>query len=157
MYQMQAMMKYQYGMPILNKIDVEPPLQMNFTLNSLFVSSPVYNRRVVDNKVIKINKGGNCIFEIDKESFEIERRIIGSWYSPSLMNIELNGNLQIAASTYANNLIVSKMRYFLTIDQKGKILKKVEMNEATVLSDIILEDKKIIAPCFRKLQILEFD
>ena len=72
-------------------------------------------------------------------------------------NIELNGNLQIAASTYANNLIVSKMRYFLTIDQKGKILKKVEMNEATVLSDIILEDKKIIAPCFRKLQILEFD
>ena len=79
------------------KIDVETPEQIHFTQNSLFVSSHVWKSVWKDNKVIQINKGGNCIFEIDKASFEIKRRIIGNWYSPHLLKIEPNGNLQIAA------------------------------------------------------------
>ena len=37
-----------------------------------------------NNKVIIIEKGGNCIFEIDKASLEIKRKIIGNnWFSPT--------------------------------------------------------------------------
>ena len=47
-----------------------------FTQNRLFVSSPVFIDETENFKVIKINKRGNCIFEIHKQSFEIKRRII---------------------------------------------------------------------------------
>ena len=42
------------------------------------MSSPVNKREIKNNKVIQIEKGGNCIFEIDKASLEIKRRIIGN-------------------------------------------------------------------------------
>ena len=80
------------------KIEIDAPKNIIFTQNSLFVSSPVYEQRIENNKVIKIKDGGNCIFEIDKVSLEIKRRIIGNnWFSANLLNIELNGNLQIVA------------------------------------------------------------
>jgi hypothetical protein len=49
--------------------------------NSLYVNSTVYDHEIMDNKVI------NCIFELDKESLEIKRRIIGNWFSPQLLNL----------------------------------------------------------------------
>ena len=44
------------------KIDVETPKQIHFTQNSLFVSSPVLDHLIKNNKVMKIKVGGNCIF-----------------------------------------------------------------------------------------------
>jgi hypothetical protein len=141
----------------VNIIDVECPVQINFTLKSLFVSSQVYEASLINNKVIRISKGGNCIHEIDKESLELKRRIIGNWYSPQLLNIQSNGNLQISAYRFGNNLVKSKMRYFLTIDQKGKIIKKVELIGMKAVDDIILVNNKIIGSIDNKLNIFEFE
>jgi hypothetical protein len=141
----------------VNKIVVENPVQINFTLNSLFVCSPVYEAKQINNKVIRISEGGNCIIEIDKESLELKRRIIGNWYSPQLLNIQSNGNLQISAYRFDNNLVVPEMRYFLTIDQKGKIIKIVELNEMKGFVDLILVNNRIIGSRFNKLNIFKFE
>ena len=92
----------------------------------------------------KIIKWFNCIFEIDKASLEIKRRIIGNWYSPDLLNIEPNGNLQIIAFDHINNVTRSDMRYLLTIGQNGKIIKKVSKNGIEGIDDAIFVDNKII-------------
>ncbi len=49
------------------------------------------------------------------------------------------------------------MRYFLTIDQKGKIIKRVELNEMKGFVDLILKNKRIIGSRFNKLNIFKFE
>ena len=93
------------------KMEIETPKQIIFTQNSLFVSSPVFERQIEINNTIKIIEGGNCIFEVDKVSLEIKRRIIGSWFSPNLLNIESNGNLLITGRDYINKITTSDSRY----------------------------------------------
>ena len=127
------------------KIDIETPKQILFTQNSLFVNSPVLEHQVQINNMIKINRGGNCIFEIDKASFEIKRSIVGNWYSPDLLNMESNGNFQIIAYNYINNINVSAMRYIITIDQNGKIIEKVKIDGIGKIADALLVNNKIMA------------
>ena len=108
-----------------------------------------------NDKVVKIEEGGNCIFEIDKVSLEIKRRITGSWYSPHLLNIESNGNLQIAAWDYINNITVPDMIYLLNIDPNGKIIEKVELNSINRIVDVLFVNNKIIAIVDNKLKTCE--
>ena len=138
------------------KIGIETPNNIIYTQNSLFVSSPVNKREIKNNKVIQIEKGGNCIFEIDKASLEIKRRIIGNWFLPHLLNIETNGNLQIIAWDFINNITVSDKNYVLTIDQIGKIIKKVEIDSGQTVSDVILANNKIIVSYDNKVKIFDF-
>ena len=142
----------------ISKIDVDTPIQIILTQNSLFVCSPVIKHQIKNNKVIKINEGGNCIFEIDKASLEIKRRIIviGIWYLPSLLNIEPNGNLQIIAYDYINNITKSDTGYLLTIDQNGKVIEKVEFDKQDhAIADVILQNNKIIVCHDNKLKIFD--
>ena len=144
----------------ISQIEIETPNNIIFTHNSLFVSSPVFKHQIQtrNNKVIKIIQGGNCIFEIDKASLEIKRRIIviGIWYLPSLLNIEPNGNLQIIAYDYINNITKSDTGYLLTIDQNGKVIEKVEFDKQDhAIADVILQNNKIIVCHDNKLKIFD--
>jgi DNA-binding beta-propeller fold protein YncE len=141
----------------IHKIDIETPRQINFTCNSLYASSPVFEHQMKNNQVTKINQGGNCIFEIDKESFEIKRRIVGNWYSPNLLKIETNGYFHIAARIFDDNVSLSEMRFFITVDQNGKIMKKVELFGIQPISDVILVKNKIIVSTANKLKLFEFE
>ena len=141
----------------IDKIDIDSPNQVNFTRDSLFVSSPVFIDETENNLVFKIKDGGNCIFEIDKVSLEIKKRIIGNWFSPELLNIDKNGNLQIIAHTFYNNITKSEMLYFLTIDPNSKIIKKVEISGFKDLYDVILVNDKVFAIDDNKLKIFEFE
>ena len=142
------------------KIDIDSPEQIYFTQNSLFVSSPVFELQMDNNKVIIIEKGGNCIFEIDKASLEIKRKIIGNnWFSPTILNIEPNGNLQITACGYINNITLSNIEYVLTIDQNGKIIEKFEIDgieENDAMDDILFVKNKIMATYRSKLVFFDF-
>ena len=140
----------------IDKLDIDAPVDVNFTGSSFYVSSRVFEDNIRNGKLITIKKGGNCIFEIDKESLEIKRRIMGNWFSPRLLNIELNGNLQIVARTLNDNVIKSEIRYFLTIDKNGKIIEKVETHGLHILGDLKFVKNKIIASFYNKLKIFEF-
>ena len=140
----------------INKINIETPFQIKLTINSLFVSSHAV-RSEINNKNCATENGRNCIFEFDKESLEVKRKIIGNWYSPKLLNIESNGNLQISARTLNDNNLQSEMRYFLTIDQTGKILKKLVLEGFNEFADLIFVDNKIIGSSGNKLKIFEFE
>jgi WD40 repeat protein len=139
----------------INSIDVEAPKQIFFTLDNFYVSSAIGDALVINNKVIKINKGGNCIFEIEKRTLEIKRRIIGNWYSPHLLTIESNGIFKIAAYAYDENLIISKCRYLQIIDQNGKIVETSELNSVEVITDTVLVNNKIFVSIKNKLKIFE--
>jgi hypothetical protein len=47
----------------IGKIDIEAPKQIVFTVSCVFVTSPVYEKTLINHKIIKINKGAKCIFE----------------------------------------------------------------------------------------------
>ena len=141
----------------IDKIDIETPNHINFTESSLFASSPVFDAEVQNNKVMKIEKGSNCIYEIDKYSLEIKRKIIGNWYTPWLLNIESDGNLHIVAQNLQNNITKSEMKYFFTIDKNGKIIKKVYLDGLEGINDVILVKTKIIALWANKFKIFEFE
>ena len=117
------------------------------------MSSAVYEHMMNKKKVLKITQGGNCIFEVDKASFEIKRRIIGNLYSPKVLKIEANGNLKIVALDFINNLTLSDTIYLITIDQDGKIIEKAELNGIEGTDDVILANNKIMATVNNKLKI----
>ena len=137
------------------KIEIETPHQIIFTQNSLFVASPVIDHHIKNDKVINIIIGGNCIFEIDKASLEIKRMIIGNWYSPELLNIEANDNLQIVAMDFINNLTLSDSEYLMTIDNNGKIMQKFEINGIRGTEGAILVNNKIMVTDDNKLKIFD--
>jgi hypothetical protein len=144
----------------IDKIEIETPKAINFTKQSLFVISCILlgNAEIVNNKVEKIIKGGNCIYEIDKNSLEIKRKIIGDWYSPSgIFKILLNGNLQTTAYTFDKNRIKSEFRYLLTLDKNGRILSQILLDDIQSISDVAVVDNKIIITFNNTMKIFEFD
>jgi hypothetical protein len=150
----------------ISKICIQSPSRICFTRNNLFVSSFRSHQNIKDLKKTHISQNQICIIEIDKISLLVKRRIIGNWCSPNLMRMELNGNILLAARIYDRDyLYPSKMFYLITIDQNGKIIKKVELNGVTELSEMILLNDKIIVS-YRKvyektknslLKIFEFE
>jgi hypothetical protein len=143
----------------INKIDVQDPKQINFSKNSIFVTSPGIDKDSIESKEFNVEEGGNFIYEIDKESLEIKRRIIGNWFSPCLLNIEANGNILLTAFSFNEYIMLPEMRYFIIIDKNGKIIKKIEIEGLEGLKkfhDIISLNNKIIASDDTKLKIFEF-
>ena len=140
----------------ISTIAIQTPFQINFTETSLFVASPVFEHKVNENnELIKIIVGGNCIFEVDKKSHEIKRRITGKWYSPELLNIEPNGNIHILACYFDYNIIRHEMHYLLTLDNNGNIIKKVETPQINSINDAILVNKLLFIIRNHDLLVLE--
>jgi hypothetical protein len=144
----------------IDKIEIESPMEINFTKQSLFVISCILlgNAEIVNNKVGKIIKGGNCIYEIDKSSLEIKRKIIGEWYSPGgILKLLFNGNLQTIAYTFDKNRIKSEFRYLLTLDKNGRILSQILLDGIQSIHDAEVVDNKIIITFKNTMKIFEFD
>ena len=72
------------------------------------------------------------------------------------MNIETNGNLQIIAYDYINNITVYGMRYLLTIDKNGQVIEKVEIYGIDGINDVLFVKNKIILTSKNKLKIFGF-
>jgi len=144
----------------IDKIVIDSPFHMTLTKESLFVISgiKVGNAEIINNKVEVIKKGGNCIFEIDKNSLEIKRRITGDWYSPrGPLNILSNGNIQIIAYTFDKNRIKSEFRYFFTLDRNGRILNKVLLDGIKIIYDVAVINNKVIITDDNTMTIFEFN
>jgi hypothetical protein len=144
----------------IQKIEIEAPMDINFTQHSLFVISCILlgNVEVIDNKVEKIVKGGNCIYEIDKNSLEIKRKIIGEWYSPvGILKLLPNKNLQTTAYTYDKNKIKSEFPYLLTLDKNGRILSQILLDGIQSIGNVVLVDNKIILTDLNTIKIFEFN
>ena len=139
----------------IDKVHIETPGGIDFTTNRLFVSSFVTNITTAKNKTIKINKGGNCIFEIDKKSFVLIRKITGSWYSPFLLEIEPSGNSHLVAKIFENSILVSDDMCFLTLDENGKIIKKFELTGLKRREAVLLKNRVYILNA-TNLRIYEF-
>jgi hypothetical protein len=144
----------------IGKIDIEAPVEINFTKQSLYALSGIIlgNVKIINNKVEKIIKGGNCIYEIDKNSLEIKRKIIGEWFSPGgILKLLFNGNLQTTAYTFDKNRIKSEFRYLLTLDKNGRILSQILLDDIQSISDVAVVDNKIIITFNNTMKIFEFD
>jgi hypothetical protein len=143
----------------IDKIEIETPRDINFTYDSLFVISCILlrNAKIVNNKIENIKRGGNCIYEIDKNSLEIKQKIIGDWYSPvGILKLLPNRNLLTTAYTYDKNRIKSEFRYLLTLDKNGRILSQILLDGIQSIRDVAVVDNKIII-LHKTLKIFEFD
>ena len=144
----------------IDKIVIDSPDEMTLTKVSLFVISGIRsdNAEIINNKVEVIKKGGNCIFEYDKNSLEIKRRITGDWYSPcGPLSILSNGNIQIIAYTFDKNRIKSEFRYFFTLDKNGRILNKVLLDGFKGIHDVAVINNKVIITLNNTMTVFEFN
>ena len=142
----------------IDKMAVDSPCEINFTKNEFFVLGIILDAIIEKNKVNKIIQGGNCVFEVDKQSLEIKRKIIGDWFSPGYLNFSMNGNLHIIAYNFDENLIKSEFKYFLTIDKNGKIINKILINNTKFFHDVVLlKNNNLIISDYNRVKIFEFE
>jgi hypothetical protein len=145
----------------IDKIEIETPRDINFTYDSLFVISCILlrNAKIVNNKIENIKRGGNCIYEIDKNSLEIKQKIIGDWYSPvGILKLLPNRNLLTIAYTFDKNRIKSEFRYLLTLDKNGRILSQILLDGIQSINDAaVVDNNKIIITDLNTMKIFEFD
>ncbi len=144
----------------IGQIEIEFPKKIIFARNSVFVTN-------IDIEVSDCYERLDCcIFEIDKASLEIKRKIILNFDQSYLLSIESNGNLQIAGFPYDSSdtsdhcdTFGSKWLYFLTVDLNGKIIKKAKLYEydEEEIFDVILAHNKIIVSRLNILNIFEFE
>ena len=140
----------------INKINIDTPMQLNFTKTSLFVTSAVIKAELFNNKVDKIIKGNNCIFEIDKVSLELKRKIVGNWFSPSQFYISNANYSYIIAYSFDKNQFKSECKYLFKIDMDGQILNKIQLNDVKGIHDVVCARNKLIISQNKTLSIFEF-
>jgi hypothetical protein len=145
----------------IDKIEIETPRDINFTYDSLFVISCILlrNAKIVNNKIENIKRGGNCIYEIDKNSLEIKQKIIGDWYSPvGILKLLPNRNLLTTAYTYDKNRIKSEFPYLLTLDKNGRILSQILLDGIQSIGNVaVVNNNKIIITDSNTIKIFEFN
>ena len=142
---------------LVNKIKIATPMQTNFTKASLFVTSAVIVSEFFNND--KKIKGNNCIFEIDKISLEIKRKIVGNWFSPSQFYISnMNNSYSYIIAYFFDkiNQFKSECKYLFTIDMDGAILNQIQLNDVKGVHDVVFVKNKLIISENKTLSIFEF-
>lgn len=142
-------------------INIERPFGIKFTQDKLFVTSPTDFTldRHVTNKVIKYNAGENCIFILNKLTFQLINKIEPNyWLNPQLIHIDESClNMYIAAYEIDSENIKSNYKYLVKTDINGNLIKKFLIDGLQALSDTIMFEKNLIICCSTYLRLIKYE
>jgi hypothetical protein len=145
---------------LVDLIKVEAPFSIRFNAENLFVVSPAeFKLSEGENKVEKIEKGGNCIFVIKKNKpFDVIREIkFEGWLCPSALYISNKLNIYTAAYDLNENGIKSEFKNLFVFDFNGNILNKINLNHVQIIGDMLVLENKLIFSVRNAIRILEFE
>ena len=143
----------------LKLIDICCPYYMHFDEDNLFVISGTDFKLDKDRRLSKILNGLNCIFIVNKYSYEIIKRIRNpNWISPIGLSI-INSNIITIARFINEENIISQHRYYLVLDMNGKIKEKIELDgvnfSVNCISDLLCYEKKIVFLTQKSIKFIE--
>lgn len=142
------------------KLEIDSPYTIRFTINKMFIiSTAVFELDEYEkNKFSKITKGSNCIFVLDKESFEIINSIkIDNWLTPSTLYIDTNSNIYTLAYEIDKNNVKTEFKYFYIIDQNNKLINKILLNDIQRFGDAIFLRNRLYICLYDWIRIIEFE
>jgi DNA-binding beta-propeller fold protein YncE len=142
--------------------EVDSPLFMDFSKNYVFVISKTeYTIDPLNHRLIKITKGSNCIFILDKkEKIPMIKKIsFDYWLAPAGLYVDLNGNMVTTAlKLHENSKSISKNRYLFVISQSGDVLREIELVDvADKFNSMAFDGLKLIISHDKSFNRIEFD
>ena len=130
----------------VHKIDIEAPLDIAISKDSLYISSAIRFEIKEDapNELKKITNGLNSILILCKLTFEVLKTIQLSWLSPGGLFLDSNSNIYTVAYELYEEKYKSEFKYLFIIDTNGNCLKKIKMNDLKGITDMVVVDDKIM-------------
>jgi hypothetical protein len=143
----------------LKLIDICCPYFMQFNDDNLFVISGTDFKIDKDRRLAKLNNGLNCIFILNRYSYEIVKKIRNSnWISPIGLSI-IDSNIITVARYINEENVVSNHRCYLVLDINGKVKEKIELDglnfSVNCISDLLFYEKKIIFLTQKSIKFIE--
>jgi hypothetical protein len=139
------------------QIKIDSPAQIQIVDDKLFVISESDFEHMKTTGRIRITKGSNSIFIINKLTNEIENKIkLDDWFDPCGLCVDNNQNILTTAFELDNDKYVSQKRFLYIFDRYFKQIKKFPL-DFDYFTDMLLNDRKIFFCTYDNLRIVEFD
>ncbi len=136
---------------------IDSPAQIQVIDDKLYVISESDYEQVKTTGRIRITKGSNSIFIIDKSTNQIEQKIkLDDWFDPCGLFVDGNQNILTTAYELDNDKYVSQKRFLYIFDRAYKLIKKLPL-EIDYFTDMLLVDRKIFICSYDNLKVIEFE
>jgi hypothetical protein len=110
-------------------INITRPNFMEFSEEFMYVSSqPNFNLNKRARRLEGLQKGSNCIFILNKKTYEIVKRVaFENWLVPFGLKLDENFNIYTTASELSETRIVSENPFLYIINSNGELVEKIEI------------------------------
>lgn len=139
------------------QIKIDSPAQIQIMEDKILVISESDFEHVKTTGRIRITKGSNSIFVINKQTNEVEHKIkLDDWFDPCGLCVDSNLNIITTAFELDNDKYVSQKRFLYIFDRNLKLIKKFPI-DIDYFTDMLLSDRKIFICSYDNLRIVEFE
>ena len=136
---------------------IDSPAQIQILDEKIFVISESDYEYVKTTGRLRVTKGSNSIFIINKQSYDIEHKIkLDDWFDPCGLCVDINKNIFTTAFELDHDKYVSQKRFLYIFDRNYKLTKKFPI-EMDFFTDMLLNNRKIFLCSYDQLKIVEFD
>jgi WD40 repeat protein len=143
----------------VKSIKVNHPSYMEFSGDRFYVVSYTICEEITEtNKFLRISEGLNCIFEFDKATFDLIRKIeICNWLRPNGLYLDSQLNIVTTAFEIDDGGFISKNRFVYVIDQNGCLVHKIEIFGILRSYYIQFIEQKLVASFDKSIKFIQFD
>jgi hypothetical protein len=144
---------------LLNEVQLDSPFDVKIDNEYLYVtSSTSFGQDSMRKKIGKIINGSNCIFILNKGTFELVKTIRHqNWVKPKGIHVDFNGFIWTTAfKTDELNDCISDFLYLFILNFNGEILNSICLN-LKVFSDFFVIERKIFFCAANCLRLVKLD
>ena len=143
----------------IDYIKVNSPFTIRFDASHIYAVSPTEFKLNDENRVEKIEKGGNCIFIIKKiKPYDVVKEIkFDNWLCPSSLHICNEMKIYTVAYDLDSNGVKSEYKSLFIIDLNGNICKKIILNDIQIIGDMLVFQNKLVFSVRSAIRVLQFE
>ena len=140
--------------------EVISPVAIRTTADKLYVLSrtvAIFND--VTKKFEKFESGSNCIFIYDKIKYNLVGKLSqANWISPAGLYVDTKNNyIYTIAYELDKNQLRSESRYLFVFNSKNDVLKKIYLDTIQYISDMIVNENRLIFCINDSVKIIELE
>jgi DNA-binding beta-propeller fold protein YncE len=141
-------------------INIDSPIYIEIGTKTIYVVSHTEFEQTPDtNKLIRIKKGSNCIYVIEKRRPFDVLHVISSdvWLAPLGLYLDKNGNLLTTAYKISPDKTISKIRYLFVLDKDGNVLASEQLSGVTQCNSIAINERRLVISYDKSIKLYELE
>jgi DNA-binding beta-propeller fold protein YncE len=143
---------------LLTQFKVDSPAQMHLNKDFLYVISEGDYDFIKSTGKLRITKGSNCIFILNKQTYQLYDTIkLDNWFDCAGLHLDKNGNLITTAYELDSDKYVSAYRMLYVFNSNGKLQNKIPTNIDYFSDMLFVDDKKIAFCAYDKFKLIELE